>query len=60
MAMLRECEQCKKTAEFVVSLGEWWTFTPPRSWSALDFCSWDCLRQFAAAHPDASPLPKRR
>jgi hypothetical protein len=60
MAVLRECEQCKKTAELGASLIAWWRIKRPESWKELDFCSWDCVRKFAAAHADASTVMKGR
>jgi hypothetical protein len=59
MAMLRECEQCKKTVPYGALLG-WWTMAGPPFSGHLDFCSWECLRTFAAAHDDPEKLPGSR
>jgi hypothetical protein len=60
MATLRECEQCKTTADWGDSLLEWWQLKLPGlgGRDELDFCSWECVREFAAAHPEASTLPE--
>jgi hypothetical protein len=58
MAMLRECEQCKKTVLWRAML-DWWEIRPPGT-SAIDLCSWDCLSKYVAANPDADKLTATR
>ena len=42
------------------SLSSWYQLRVPGSSPNLDLCSWDCVREFAAAHPDESTLLERR